>query len=145
MSDAHKNFAYSLVATAPSPATSGTSLVVTAGQGALFPAVPFNATIWPTAVQPLTTNAEIVTVTLIATDTLTIVRAQEGTTARTVVVGDQIAATITAVTLQDAEGELAPTTNKMLQGGFSEYVPDYYEIADQKYLDVGDGAVFEVG
>ena len=36
--DALKNFAISLVATAPSPATSGTSLVVTAGQGSYFPA-----------------------------------------------------------------------------------------------------------
>lgn len=94
--DALKNFVYSLVATAPSPAASGTSLGVTAGQGALCPAVPFNATIWPTGVQPLTTNAEIVRVTARSTDTLTIVRAQEGTTARTIVVGDQIAQTFTA-------------------------------------------------
>ncbi len=103
MPDAHKNFSYSLIATAPSPATSGTSLVVTAGEGALFPAVPFNVTIWPTAVQPLSTNAEIVRVTAISTDTLTIIRAQEGSVARTVVVGDQIAATITNKTMRDAE------------------------------------------
>ena len=103
MPDRHKNFAYSLVATAPSPASSGTSLVVTGGQGALFPSVPFNATIWPTASNPLSTNAEIVRVTAISTDTLTIVRAQESTSARTVVVGDQIAATITAKTLTDVE------------------------------------------
>jgi hypothetical protein len=103
MADRHKNFAYSLVATAPSPATSGTSLVVSAGQGALFPAPPFNLTIWPTAVQPLSTNAEIVRVTAVSTDTFTIVRATEGTSARTVVVGDQVAATITAKTLQDVE------------------------------------------
>ena len=37
-----KNFSYSLVATAPSPATSGTSLVVTAGQGSYFPTTPFD-------------------------------------------------------------------------------------------------------
>lgn len=112
MYDAHTNFAYSLIATAPSPAASGTSLVVTTGQGALFPAVPFNVTIWPTAVQPITTNAEIVTVTAVATDTLTIVRAQEGTSARTILVGDQIAATITAKTLTDVEiwPEVTPAT-----------------------------------
>lgn len=104
MPDAHANFAYSTVATAPSPATSGTSLVVAAGQGALFPAVPFNATIWPTAAQPTAANAEIVRVTAISTDTLTITRAQEGSSARTVVVGDQIAATITKQTLTDIEG-----------------------------------------
>jgi parallel beta-helix repeat protein len=103
MADAHKNFAYSTVATAPSPASSGTSLVVAAGEGALFPAVPFNATVWPTGTNPLSTNAEIVRVTNIATDTLTITRAQESSGARTVVVGDQIAATITAQTLTVAE------------------------------------------
>lgn len=103
MPDAHKNFAYSTVATAPSPATTGTSLVVAAGEGALFPAPPFNVTIWPVSTQPLSTNAEIVRVTGIATDTLTITREQEATTARTVVVGDQIAATITAKSLTDVE------------------------------------------
>ena len=103
MPDNHANFAYSLVATAPDPAASGTSLVVTAGQGALFPAVPFNVTIWPTAANPLSTTAEIVRCTAISTDTLTITRAQEGTSARTVIVGDQIAATITKLTLTDAE------------------------------------------
>lgn len=101
--DAHANFAYSTVATAPSPATTGTSLVVAAGNGALFPAVPFNAVIWPTGTQPLSSNAEIVRVTAISTDTLTITREQESTTARTVVVGDQIMAAITAKTLTDLE------------------------------------------
>ena len=101
--DAHKNFAYSTIATAPSPADTGTSLVVAAGDGTKFPTVPFNVTIWPTGVQPLTSNAEIVRVTAIATDTFTITRAQEGSTARSIIVGDQIAATITAKTLTDAE------------------------------------------
>jgi hypothetical protein len=107
--DAHKNFAYSTVATAPSPATSGTSLVVAAAQGALFPAVPFNATIWPVATNPTSANAEIVRVTAISTDTFTITRAQENSSARTVIVGDQIAATITAKTLTDVETPTAPT------------------------------------
>lgn len=91
-----KNFSYSLVATAPSPATSGTSLVVTGGDGTKFPAVPFPATIWPINARPTTANAEVVTVTAISTDTFTIVRAQENSTARTVIIGDQIAATDTA-------------------------------------------------
>lgn len=103
MADAHKNFAYSTVATAPSPASSGTSLVVESGDGVLFPAVPFNATIWPAGEQPLASNAEIVRVTGISNDTFTIDRTEEETSARTVVVGDQIAATITAKTLEDVE------------------------------------------
>jgi len=101
--DAHKNFAVSAVATAPSPAASGTSLVVSAGHGARFPAVPFNAIIWPTASAPTPLNAEVVRVTVIATDTLTITRTQEGSSARTIIVGDQIAAAITAKTLTDIE------------------------------------------
>lgn len=101
--DAHANLAYSTVLTAPSPATSGTSLVVQSGDGAKFPAVPFNATVWPISQQPTTTNAEIVRVTNISTDTLTITRTQESTSARTIGVGDQIAATITKKTLTDIE------------------------------------------
>ena len=105
--DAHKNFAVSTVATAPSPATSGTSLTVASGDGTLFPTAPFNATVWPAGVQPTAANAEIVRVTARATDTLTIARAQEGTSARSIVVGDQIAATITAKTLTDVEAPIA--------------------------------------
>jgi hypothetical protein len=103
MVDAHANLAASLVATAPSPATTGASLVVTSGDGAKFPAVPFNATVWPAGVQPTTTNYEIIRVTARATDTLTITRQQETTSARTIVVGDQIVAGITAKTLTDVE------------------------------------------
>jgi len=103
MADAHKNLAVSAVATAPSPPLSGTTLVVTTGQGTRFPATPFNATVWATGFQPDPTNAEIVRVTNITGDTLTISRAEEGTSARAIVVGDQIAATITAKTLTDAE------------------------------------------
>src|SRR3972149_387067 len=133
--DSHKNFSYSTVVTAPSPADSGTSLVVTASEGALFPTVPFNATVWPTGVQPLTTNAEIVRVTAISTDTFTITRAQESSTARSIVVGDQIAATITAKTLTDAESHLIdavtdvdtttdpPTLSEVLKWNGTNWVP----------------------
>lgn len=102
--DAVANFAYSTVATAPSPATSGTSLVVAAGQGTRFPAVPFNAAIWPFGAIPTPANSEIVRVTARSTDTLTITRTQESTSARSVIVGDQIAAAITAKTLTDLAG-----------------------------------------
>lgn len=112
--DNHKNFPYSTVATAPSPATSGSTLVVTAGQGALFPTVPFNAVIWPAVFQPLASNAEIVRVTDISTDTLTITRAQENTVVRTVVMGDQIAANITLKTLTDIESALDPALSWFL-------------------------------
>jgi microcystin-dependent protein len=105
--DAKKNFAFSLVATAPSPAISGTSLVVTGGEGALFPATPFNAVVWPSGVVPTAATAEVVRVTNIATNTFTITRAQEGSTARTILVGDQIALNVTAKTLTDIQTAIA--------------------------------------
>src|SRR6476620_4789743 len=101
--DSHKNFSYSTVATAPSPATSGTSLVVAAGDGAKFPSSNFNVVIWPAGAQPTSTNSEIVRVSSVSTDTFTITRTQEGTAARTVVVGDQIAVAITAKLFTDLE------------------------------------------
>jgi hypothetical protein len=101
--DSHKNLAISTVATPPSPATSGTSLTVTAGQGARFPTPPFNVTIWPTGNVSDPTNAEVARVTGVSTDTLTIVRAQEGSTARSVIATDQIALTMTAKCLTDIE------------------------------------------
>lgn len=105
MPDAHANYGYSTVATAPSPATSGTSLVVAAGQGARLPAVPFDLSICEANATPamIAANHEIVRVTAIVTDTLTIVRAQEGTSARAVVVGDQVMAGITKKTFADME------------------------------------------
>lgn len=101
--DVHKNFAYSTVATAPSTPTAGTSLVVAAADGAKFPAVPFNAVIWPVGVLPTATNAEVVRVTNISTDTFTITRTQESSANRTVVVGDQIMAGPTAKSMKDIE------------------------------------------
>lgn len=100
--DNHSNFAYSTLATPPS-GTGGTSLVVQTGHGSRFPAVPFNATIWPSGANPLSSNAEIVRVTNISTDTFTITRAQEGSTARTHAANYQIAATITKKVLNDIE------------------------------------------
>src|ERR1035437_7263050 len=106
----HKNFAFSLVATAPSPASSGTSLIVTAGEGTVFPTAPFQVTIWPSGVRPTRANAEICQVTVVSTDTLTITRAQESSSARAIVIGDNIAATITVLSLTDIEA-LAPNSS----------------------------------
>jgi hypothetical protein len=144
MSEAHKNFAYSLVATAPSPATSGTSLTVTTGQGTLFPTVPFNVVVWPTGVQPISTNAEILTVTLIAGDVFTTVRTQENTPARSIVVGDQIAAAITADTLQDVEGVLAPDHDTSVQAGMSTILPRKLVIASGKKYIIGSGGILRI-
>lgn len=100
MADSVANFAFSTVATAPSPATTGTSLVVASGEGTLFPAVPFNAVVYPSDADPSTSNAEIVRVTAVSTDTLTITREQESTSARTIATGDRIHAGISKTFLE---------------------------------------------
>jgi len=105
--DAHKNFAYTTVLVAPVPATSGTSLTVQVGRGPSFPATPFNAVVCVAGALPVNTNSEIVRVTNIAGDVLTIVRAQEGTVARTILIGDQIFAAITLKTLTDIEDAIS--------------------------------------
>lgn len=117
MADDHKNFAYSTIVTAPSPAASGTSLTVVMEQARLFPDVPFNATVWPTGTQPISTNAEIIRVTDRTDNVFTIERAQESTNARTILVGDQIAATLTAKTLTDAEASMVTFAPYILQSG----------------------------
>lgn len=114
MADARANFAYTTVATPPSPALSGPGLTVSSGAGALFPAVPFNATVWPAGSAPLSSNAEIVRVTARTGDNLTILRAQEGTNARLIQANDQIAATITVKTFTDLDTDI---TGRMRRAG----------------------------
>lgn len=81
--DARANFAFGVLTSGI--ASGATSLSVGAGEGARFPAVPFNAVIWNKTDYPDPAHAyragdgEIVRVTNIATDTFTITRAQEGT------------------------------------------------------------------
>lgn len=106
--DAHPNFAYSTVLTAPSPATTGTSLTLTVD----FPASavpPFNATVYPAGSAPTPANSEIVRVTADASGVLTIVRHQEGSSARSIVVGDQIEVAPTGKSFTDIEGAVAAT------------------------------------
>jgi len=110
--DIHKNFAYSTVAIAPAPAASGRTLTAHPGDGQKFPATPFNMVIWPIGALPLAGNAEIVRITGISGDVLTFDRAQEGTTARTIRVGDQISAAITAKTLTDVEAAITAETSR---------------------------------
>lgn len=81
----------STVATAPSPALSGTALIVAAGTGVNFPTPSFYANVWPAGAAPSAANVETVQVTGITTDTFTIVRHQNGTSARSILVGDNIA------------------------------------------------------
>lgn len=99
--DSHKNFAYSTVAS-PAPSISGVTLVLAANFNPA-PTPPYNIMVWPAGVNPTAANAEICRVTANSSGSLTIVRQQEGSSGRAIVVGDQVAAGITARTLTDIE------------------------------------------
>src|ERR1700726_4686067 len=84
MSDAISNFAKSTVSTGYNAAA--TSIVLTSGGGAKFPAASFNVVWWNSTDYSDPSddpNVEIVRVTAVSTDTLTVTRAQEGTSAST--------------------------------------------------------------
>lgn len=105
--DPHANYAYAVVSVAPSPSGSGTTLTLAASAGAaLFPdpgARGYNVTIWPEGELPLSTNAEIARVTGKVGLVLTLQRAVEDSSARSIVSGDQIALTVTKKTVTDIE------------------------------------------
>ena len=107
-----KDFATSLIATAPSPATSGTSLVLAAGMGARMPAVPFNAVVHPDGQLPTIDNAEQVLVTARTTDTLTITRAQGLTTAKSIAAGWRLSNSIFAQDILNASS----VTDELMTG-----------------------------
>ena len=85
-----KNFAITVIASAPSPAESGTTLAVPDGHGSYFPATPFNAVCCPPNELPSPDNAEVIRVTDITDDTFTFERAQEFTTAKNIEAGWRI-------------------------------------------------------
>jgi hypothetical protein len=110
MFDPHFNFAFSSVAVAPSPAISGLTLSVDSGDGALFPQPSsdgaFNLVIADPSQDPSVESAEIIRCTGRVGDDLTIARAQEGSSARAIAVGDRVIASITAKSLHDIENSL---------------------------------------
>lgn len=80
-----KNLANAILALGVS--TSDTTWVLEAGYGDEMPAVPFELTATPFGQLSTMGNSEIVRVTARSTDTLTVVRAQKGTTAKAFLAG----------------------------------------------------------
>lgn len=102
----HKNLVTTSVLTAPSPATTGTTLVLASGTGSAFPSPSthnYSVVVYPSNTFPNQLNSEIVTVTALSGDTMTIVRGAESSTARAIVAGDNVSLVITAKTLTDIE------------------------------------------
>lgn len=97
-----KNNAVSTITTAISASDVG--LAVTAGTGSLFPALGAGDYFYATLVSSGGTY-EVVKVTARAGDTMTIVRAQEGTTAQSFASGSRIEVRVTAASITDMVDE----------------------------------------
>ncbi len=107
--DPHANLVVSTVAIAPSPATSGTTLTVTTGDGPLFINGSYYLASWPAAQLQRRSNTEIMRVQARASssDQLTgLLRAQGGTTAKSIAVGDNVAMIPTKETFEAIEAYL---------------------------------------
>ena len=83
---------------AASITAAATSITLTTGQGALFPAMSAGDYFFATLVDS-SNNLEIVRVNARSSDTLTVVRGQDGTTARTYAAGDKVELRVTAAAL----------------------------------------------
>ena len=88
--------------------SSATSITLTSGQGARFPTLGAGDYFYATLIDT-SNNLEIVKCTARSTDVLTVVRAQETTTARAYSTGDRIEIRLTAQTFVDAVNEIGPT------------------------------------
>lgn len=95
-------------------------MTLATGDGGIVPTAPFQAVVYPSGARPSLANAEIVRVFAMAGDAITFMaRAQEGTTARAIGVGDVFVVAITARMLQDIENAqalLAPLANPVHTG-----------------------------
>lgn len=89
-----KNLATTTIVSHPGPPTSATSVTVATGTGSrLFTGM---AVIHPADAVPTAANAEVVSITDVTGDVVTIVRTQESSTARAIVTGDILTQGITA-------------------------------------------------
>ena len=102
-----EDFAFSTVQAAPSPATSGTSLSVQTGDGALFPSGEFDLTCWPPGVLPLKDNAEIARATF-SGDAATLTRNAYGYGAQAIAAGWQVGQVITKNLLEQIIRQTKP-------------------------------------
>lgn len=112
-----KDYATSTVLTAPSPADSGTSLVVQSGHGARFPAAPFYVTVHPPSEFPTLDNAEKLLVSSKSTDTFTIARGEADTSPLNIEAGWRISNALFLDDIPDTFDDLADgSTNKAFTG-----------------------------
>ena len=150
--DNAKNFALATVSTGYNAAA--TSIALTAGHGAKLPSVSFNAVWWNFTDYSNPSddpNVEIVRVTAISTDTLTITRAQEGTSASTKNTGGKTYKLLAGLTALGAnavvtgpssavDNEIARfdgTGGKTIQG----YTSGGPTVSDTGAMNIGGGSI----
>lgn len=145
--DPAKNFAKVTVSTGYD--ASATSIVLTTGHGAKLPAVSFNAVWWNStdyADPSDDPNVEIVRVTAIASDTLTVTRGQESISATTKNTAGKVykmAAGLTAKVLTDIAtgghlGTSALVANAVTQSAFAEGSTSGPTTTSTTYVDMTD-------
>lgn len=136
--DNAKNFARANVSTGYDALT--TSIALEAGHGARLPAVPFNATWWNGTdylVPDDDPNVEVIRVTAKATDTLTISRAQEGTTASTKNTGGKSYKLIAGLTAKVINEDVLSRSGDTMTGPLTLYASPASPLhaANKGYVD----------
>ena len=144
--DQHPLFAYSTLAASASSAATTITLV----SAAQFPdpasGGAYNAVLWPLNVKPTILNAEVVRVTAKSSNTLTITRAQEGSTAFAFAAGDEVAVAITPKVVTDIEAALAQSATVSISASNMDVA---WSWAGARHLflvcDIGDGTLRNLG
>lgn len=112
--DPHPNLVAGTVAAAPVPATTGAYIGLTDATDFPDPATygAYNMTVSAANSRAVLANSEVVRCTAKAGSVLTVTRAQEGTTARSILVGDQVIVALTKKSMTDIETLLTPRFNR---------------------------------
>lgn len=135
--DQAKNFAKGTVSTGYDDVA--TSIVLNTGDGAKFPAAPFNAVWWNSTDYPDPADdpdKEIIRVTAIATDTLTVTRGQEGTGAQAKELEGKVYKLIAPLTAKVINEEMLPVS--LAGNDYAVTTPDALQ------FNVGGSCVFSV-
>jgi hypothetical protein len=121
---------------ASSITSSATFLTVASGQGALFPTITGSNYFLVTLIGVSGSPIEIVKVTARSTDTFTIVRAQEGTTASAFTGGDSVQLRITAAVMQAAANS-GPQAGGVIYENSTEVTSNYTMTTGKNGFSVG--------
>jgi hypothetical protein len=126
---------------ASSISTSSTSITVSTGMGALFPTITAGTYFYATLTDS-SNNLEIIKVTGRTSDSLTVVRAQEGTTARAYAAADKVELRITAAVLGNfvqLDGAQTITGVKTFSGANAYGTPASITLTNATGLPVATG------